>query len=404
GGAGTDIPLSSLERHAVELQERLTRFHQIRRGGMDEWNSAEMRKARAELCETYRSGVQDIFAAGLNDFLEASRRVMRVTENPEDERRLACEAWLNEHTPSRKAMYLSLLATGLFTAAVIVRTRRPRWRSRLLQFGFLACLCCLGWALAAIVCWAIREGPTLMSGTQGILWCASLVMGLSLCLALLGRDAFVGWTGALVSSGGFLLANRWPTSFTEHWPPLPEGVAGDSWLRVQVLLLLSAYAALVLAWAVAALTLGRILLAAPSGERVRRLATLCVRPIRIGMVLLTVSALVDGCRAMALGSSWHGWNAQALGTLFVLPSCAVLVYARRRGWIQPFTFMASVLFGFTLVATMGHTAIWREIGKQTLGTALAVEGWFYAAGLINFSLAAHAALRYYFGKQPILEV
>ena len=295
-GGGGDIPLSSLERQAVELQDRLTRFEEIGEDGVDGGNSDEMQTARAALCDTYCSGVKDFFAAGLNDFLAASRSAMRIEQNSEDGRRLACEAWLNEHAPVWKAMVLSLLGLGLFTAAAIVRNRRPRWRRWLLLSGLLACLGCLGWASAAIVCQTIREGAVpINEATQGILRAASLVMGLSLCLALLGRDAFLGWTGALLSSVGFLWANHWPAAFPEHWPTLPEGFADDNRLRMQVLLLLSAYAALILAWAVAVLTLRRILLAPPNGERVRRLASHCLGPIRFGVVLLTASAIVDGC-------------------------------------------------------------------------------------------------------------
>jgi len=404
-GAAGDIPLSSLERHVAELDRRLVRFDQIRNFRRDQCNSAKMQTVMAELLDAYckKEENKDLFAAALNDFLDASRQAMGE-ENPQDGRRLACEAWLNDYRPSRKAMYLSLLGVLLFMAAAIARTRRPRWRQGLLLSGWLACLGCLGWASAAIVCRAIRDGAAPVSdGTQAMLWAASLVMGLSLCLAWIRRDAFLNLTGALASSGGFLLANHWPTAFLEHWPSLPEAVAGDRWLRLQVLLLLSAFAALALAWAVAALTLGRILLASSAGQRVRRLAVLCVAPIQLAVVLLTIGALLDGCRAMALGSSWRGWNAQAMGTLFVLPICTALWYGRRRGWIGPFAFMASVVFGCALLVMMGQVGIWREIGKPALGAALAEEGWIYAAGLLNLSLAAHAALRFYFGKQPILE-
>lgn len=405
GGHGA-IPLTSLERHAVELQERWTKFDQIRNFGRDQWNSMEMQNAKRELLDPYckKEENKDLFAAALSDFLDASRQAMRVEENPEVSRRLACEAWINEHAPARKAMYLSLLGAGFFTAAAVVRSRWPRWRRRFLLSGLFVCLGCLGWALAAIVCWAIGEGTAPISGgTQGILWYASLVMALSLGLSLLRRDAFVGWTGTLVSSAGFLMTNRWLPAFTANWPTLPEGASGDSWLGVQVFLLLSGYSVLVAAWAVAAFTLARTLLASPTGERVRRLAGVCVVPIRIGVTLLMASALVDGWRAMTLGSSWHGWNAQAVGTLFVLPSCAALLCARRRGWMQPFAFMASVVFAFTLLAVMGHPGIWHEIGKPMFSRPLAEEGWLCAAGFLNLSLAAHAALRFYFGKQPILE-
>jgi hypothetical protein len=44
------------------------------------------------------------------------------------------------------------------------------------------------------------------------------------------------------------------------------------------------------------------------------------------------------------------------------------------------------------------------IGSLRLGDALALEGWFFAAAFASLSLAAHAALRYYFGRQRILDM
>ena len=66
--------------------------------------------------------------------------------------------------------------------------------------------------------------------------------------------------------------------------------------------------------------------------------------------------------------------------------------------------MAGVVFGFTLLAMTWQAAISGGIANPNLGAILAAEGWFYTAALIPLSLAAHAALRYYFGRQRILEV
>lgn len=390
--AGGDIPLSSLERRALALRDQLKLFEKIRGGGVDAGTREEMQTASAELCQTFQSGDKDLFAAALSDFLEASRRAMRVEEDSRDSRRLACEAWLNKYAPSRKAMYLSLLGAVFFTAAAIARVRRTRWRRGFLLSASLASLGAVGCASAAVLGRAIRDGGLLMSdGRQSMLWSAALVLALSLCLARFGRDAFLGGTGALLSSVGFLAAN--------HWPPLPERIVGGPWAGVQMVLLLSAYAALVLAWAVAFLTLGRILLTWPSGERVRGLAALCVWPVRIAVVLLTAGTLLDGCRALEtldtfpqLRWPWRGWNAQAVGSLLVLPSCAALLYARRRGWIKAFSLLVGVVLGGTLLTMRCYA-----------GAALIGAGWVQAAGLVNLSLAAHAALRYYFGRQRCLE-
>jgi hypothetical protein len=173
---------------------------------------------------------------------------------------------------------------------------------------------------------------------------------------------------------------------------------------LQVLILLSAYAALTLAWSTAALTLTRIVLAEPSSERVRRLASVCLWPIHLGVVLLAASALLDGWRALQLGAAWHRWNAQAMGTLLVLPGCAALLYARRRGVVPPLRLLTAVLLGSTFLVMLGHFAERWGAGELRVDSALAADAGYCLAGLFSLSLAAHASLRYYFGKQRIFEV
>jgi hypothetical protein len=237
-----------------------------------------------------------------------------------------------------------------------------------------------------------------------MVWLASAVMGLGLFLAMLFRDAFLALVGALTASIGYLAANFWPLASTGLWRMLSQGAAEDACLRLQVLTLLSAYAALALAWSTAALTLARIVLAEPSSERVRRLAYICLWPIRLGVVLLAASAVLDGWRALEPGSVWHRWNAQAMGTLLLLPGCVALLYARRRGVVPPFRLLTAVVLGFTFLLMLGQFGERWVTGDLHLGFVAATDVGYFLAGLFTLSLAVHAALRYYFGKQRIFEV
>jgi hypothetical protein len=325
--------------------------------------------------------------------------------------RLVYEKPPYEQVVARPALYLGLLTVGFFTAAGAVRQRGPQWRRRFLFAGLLVGLGCLGWSAATLFGPTIADSTKLIgNGGQEMLWSAAVVMGLGLSLAVLFRDAFLALTGALVSSLGFLAASYWPSALAELWPPLVQGAAEDIYLHVQVWMLLSAYAALALAWGLAALTLARVLLAAPSNERLRRLAFLSLWLIRLGMLLLAASALLDGWRAIpgfldpTLRIGTHRWNAQALGTLLVLPGCLALFYARRRGWLPPFHWLAAVTLGFPLLAMMGHIVGCWGAGELHTDFFLTADVGFYVAGLFPLSLTAHAALRFYFGRQRILEV
>jgi hypothetical protein len=314
--------------------------------------------------------------------------------------RLSWDTWLPAKcTFAPQALYSSLLGVGLFAAAAAVRLRWPLWRRRLFLLGMLSCLGCLGWSASTLLGQTIREGgPPIDGGSVALLWLASVVMGLGLFLVVLFRDAFLALVSALTSSLGYLAANYGTFGSIELWPTIPQGAADDPWLRIQVLMLLSAYAAVALAWSTATLTLTRILLDAPSSERLHRLANLCLWPIRLGVVLLAASAILDGWRALEQGSAWHRWNAQAMGTLLVLPGCVALVYARRRGALPPFRLLTAVVLGFTFVAMIGHA------GGLHFDSSLNHDSGYYLAGLFPLSLVAHAALRYYFGRQRILEV
>ena len=318
--------------------------------------------------------------------------------------RLTWEALPAEHGPALPALCSSLLAVLFFAAAAVMKLRWPLWRRRLLLVGLLSGFVSFVWS-AAPLGQAVHGGvPPIHDGSQGMLWMATVVMGLGLFLAVLFRDAFLAFVAAVSSSIGFLAANCWPLVFAEAWPSLPQECTDDTRLRVQVLMLLSAYAALALAWGTAALTLVRILLDEPSSERLRRLAALCLWPIRLGVLLLAASALLDGWRLLDQGFAWHGWNVQGGGTLLVFPGCAALVFAQRREGMPPLRLLATVVLGLASLAIMWQSTMLWESGDLYRGSAGAAENTIFLAGLLPLSLTTHAALRYYFGKRRILEV
>jgi hypothetical protein len=404
GGAGEEIPLSAVERRAVELNGRLALFDCLRTGGVDTGDGADMKTATEALREAYLSGSADVFAVAVADFLDASRQSLRWEENPTTRQRLAVEGWINQYRPLRQAMYWSILAAGLLAVSTMAGVRRPIWRRGCLLSGLLACAGCLGWSGATIVCQAIlHDGIPVRDGMEAVLWGSSAALALSLLLTMGYRDGFIALTGALVAGGGFVLANRWPSRFVENWATLPILPSDEVWSCLQRPAVISAYGGLALAWGVSALTLGRLVLIPPTCERLRGLARLCARSIGVAVVLFAVSALLDGLRARHPSGSGLGWNMQAISTFLVLPSCVAVLYGRRMGWITPFGTMMLTVAGAAALALAWQSLPHLDGNSPAFASILTENAPVYLAGLASLCLAAHAALRYYFGKQRILD-
>jgi hypothetical protein len=384
-------PLSNLQRQAVAVQKRLARWQRIRAGEVEGINGVEMRTVSAEMCQAYQSGDKELFAAALNDFLDSSRRTLGLENDAGARRRLDAEAWLNKRAPERKAMVLSFLAAICLAIAALVKMRRPVWHRVLFRAGLMAALGCVAWSAAALVKGTIRDDSLIGDGQRGMFFLAAAIMTLGLLLAWLHGEDLLARCAAAVSSVGFLLAageSPWPTDF-DH------GV----WPGVQGLLLLSAFAGLIVAWSIAVVAFCGVLCATPNGEWLRRLGTYCMSAVRMSVVLLTGSAFVDAVRALLLHETHRVWNPQALGTLILLPAGFLLLHARRRDWMQPFAAMMGVGIAVPMVALVGYFVHRAEMWNQLS----LLDATLYAAGLINGCLLFHAALRYYYGRQRVFD-
>lgn len=388
--AASNDHLSQLERQALELQQRLMRWHRLRTGAIE--GDAEMATVSAELRQAYQAGDKELFATACNDILDVSRRVLGVADDRAAQRRLAAENWLNQRTPARKACQWSLLTVLSLAVAALVKIRRPKWHRAFLGGGVLAAFACLAWSTAAIVACAFRAQVLLGEDEQRMLFLSSATLGLGFLTAFWYREKLLARCAAVLASIGFFLSIR-----GLFWPCESEN---DFCFSLCQLLLLSAFAALALAWSISLVVAGRVLFLAPNGERLRKLAALCLATLRLGIVLWVGSALVDALRTVGADDSWHGGNLRkAFAPFLGLTVFFAFLYAHRRGWMQPFALAALGGIAFPLAILIGYAA-------HRTGTELpfrTVDAWLCAMGLLHFSLVVHAALRYYFGRQRVFD-
>jgi hypothetical protein len=362
GGPVNDPQLSPLEKGAAALENRLALFDAIRGGGVDGGDGEEVQTSVEALREAYHSGDADLFVAAVADLVSASRRALRTEEDASVVRRLACEAWLNHHAPFRWAVGCGLLASAFLTVARVVKSAR---RCFILS-GLLASAACVGWAASGLLCRAVLHGgPILLDPRSALLWLSFLTLVLGQLLSMAHRDSHPTIVGAITSAAGFGLAECW-------WASGSVASPGDVWLTLQLLLGLSAFAALVLAWGISALT------------------PLATRAVAVALVLLAAATALGVIRASRPGYSSPGWDAPALGILIALPCCAALLFVRCVGWLSPAGLVMALLLGITTVLVAWHVS-----------SPLAPGIWVVGAALVNVALVLHAALRYYFGRQRV---
>jgi hypothetical protein len=87
-----------------------------------------------------------------------------------------------------------------------------------------------------------------------------------------------------------------------------------------------------------------------------------------------------------------------------LPGCAALLYARRAGWIGSFGLALGAALGLPLLLAAWQAALFLGTWDEYPLPTLAADAPVYALGLVTLSLAVHAALRYNFSRQRVLEM
>jgi plasmid stabilization system protein ParE len=168
--------------------------------------------------------------------------------------------------------------------------------------------------------------------------------------------------------------------------PVSLAAASSSSLRnllltVPPLLVLAGEATLLLAWFAGNLNLALMLLAPHRNRLFRVVAAVCGRVLRPGVLLLG-AGLLPGC--------WRGWAGAEHWELLVLACYLTLLLANGRGAVGPFGLSAwsAACFGLVLLAP--------DAGP---GPGGARGVWLCWAVLANGALVAHAALRYWCGRQ-----
>lgn len=443
-------PLSALERDAVDLHGRLEVYDRIRRGGefqvasldrdSPEWFSLSMLRALAaedgldrwqqllqrrrleqsegydgqasqplpageiqqilsafsRLQSAYRSGDAPRFAAAAEAFFASLSEAGKQFGHSPGTDTVERELWYHRVNPFRKAWLFDLVAALLFAASLLFGVRWPRVGQFYYGAGWLAAVCCLGWASAGFVCRVQIAGrPPVSNMYESIIWVAFMALAVGLLLETIYRRGIIALAAALVSTLGFVLADQLPLTFSPALQPLQAVLRSNYWLTIHVLPMVSSYAPLALAWGLGNLNLCLILFAPGRRDLIATLSQFSYRAIQVGVLLLFLGTMLGGFWAAESWGRFWGWDPKEVWALIALLCYIVPLHARYLGWVRDFGLaVASVVcFASVVMAWYGVNFV-LGAGLHSYGFGSGDDRWIYLAGLVNISLVVHATWRY----------
>jgi ABC-type transport system involved in cytochrome c biogenesis permease subunit len=376
-----EVKLSSLEKHALALYERLQVLDEAFRGAAilavpaagsnDAWSPAP---------------VSD--AAGLAAFGERLR-AGEVPPHYPSAAAIRRELRYDAARPTRLAWLLLLPAA----VAAALTQARDRFRLRLLAgagvaLGFAA----MTWGLA--VRWQIAGRIPASNMYESMLFLGWGV-GLFGVVALLLRQRLLVANAAGMGALAMMLADLLPIDGFIH--PVAPVLAGTPWLAIHVPIIVVSYSVLAMATGLAHLVLGAAIFAPARRDLTERWSQLLYWYLHVGSILLIAGILTGSIWAASSWGRYWGWDPKEVWSLVAFLAYMAILHARFDGQVRSFGVAAwSILAFWTILMTyLGVNFVLASglhaygFGSSNLVTVMLV----IAAGEGAFVLAAWNAHR-----------
>jgi ABC-type transport system involved in cytochrome c biogenesis permease subunit len=198
-----------------------------------------------------------------------------------------------------------------------------------------------------------------------------------------------------VAALGLILADTLPLTFSPSIQPLQAVLRSNHWLIVHVLVIVSSYAPLALAWGLGNVNLLLILYAPGRRDLVQALSGFCYRAIQVGVVPLFLGTMLGGFWAAESWGRFWGWDPKEVWALIAFLCYIIPLHARYAGWVGDFGLAASAVacFASVVMAWYGVNFV-LGAGLHSYGFGSGDHRWVYLAGLVNLNLVVLAGLRY----------
>lgn len=346
--------------------------------------------------DAYASGSREEFADASAAFLATLDQIGDRTSSQPVPEEIERELWYNHVAPFQKAWMCGLLAALLYGLSLLVVGRWSRIGSVFHALGFLAAFGMLGWACAGFFCRVTLSGrPPVGTMYESLIWVAFVAALLGLLFEGIYHHRVIALAGALVATLGFLLADALPMTFSPSLQPLEAVLRSNYWLIVHVLVIVSSYAPLALAWSLGNVNLALILFAPGRRDLIRTLSGFCYRAIQVGVLLLFLGTMLGGFWAAESWGRFWGWDPKEVWALVAFLCYMIPLHARYVGWVGDFglAVCSVVCFASVVMAWYGVNYV-LGAGLHSYGFGSGDNTAVLLVGLVNLDLVVLAALSF----------
>jgi ABC-type transport system involved in cytochrome c biogenesis permease subunit len=379
--------LNSLEKKALELQNKLGLYHGVITGRIltvvpdksalsEPWgNLHDLPQIAPNLVEDFKK----IFEAYKKDngpaFIEASNQFISQlkTVGPyPSEQSLKLEIQYNSFRPFRVAWIFYLIGCVLFILFFIFH------KTLFKKVGLATLILGLGVHIYGFTLRCLISGrPPVTNMYESVIWVALGCMVFGFIIWLAYKNFIILTAASVFSWVALVLADNLPSVLDPGIHPLEPVLRSNFWLTIHVLTITLSYAAFALSLCLGNVVLGSYLI--KSKQKVETLVLYMYRAVQIGVVLLAAGTILGGVWADYSWGRFWGWDPKEVWALIALLLYLAVLHGRFTGWLKGFGFAVVTVFSF-----LGVLMAWYGV-NFVLGVGLHSYG--FGSGGMGYVLA-----------------
>jgi cytochrome c-type biogenesis protein CcsB len=412
-------PLSTLEKKALELANRLWTYQNHRMGQaleilpiqgseLQEWTplahfiltrfddandpSGQYRAIQNTLRQAwsaYHENDAETFNRSADQLKIALRSLGTELGDYPTSFAMSVETAYNHWTPFRYAWILLLLA-GVTMLFHLGTSRRILYVAALTAYaGGLAAIAA-GFGMRI----AISGRPPVTNMYESVIYVGFGTALFGLVFELIYRAKYILSAAAAVGTVALILADNSPTILDPSVRPLEPVLRSNFWLVTHVMTIALSYAAFALALGIANITLGYYLFRSLNRATITALGRFTYKAIQVGVLLLAAGVILGGVWADYSWGRFWGWDPKEVWALVALLGYLCVLHARFIGWVgqRGLAALAIGCFSLVVMAWYGVNFV-LGAGLHSYGFGGGGQGWVYSAVALEWLYAGVALWR-----------